>query len=246
MPVQNSIRLLNVRVDDVNTPETLQYIQQAITAKATMQIATVNPEFIMRAQNDAEFKTVLDCTSLNVPDGIGLLWAARLKHQSLRERVAGSDLVPLICRDAAELGWRCYFLGAANGIADEAARLMQARFSKMQIAGAYAGSPDPTQDSDIVQRIANAKADIVFVAYGAPAQDKWLARNLPRIAQFTQNGIVGIGVGGTFDFIVGKRKRAPVWMQRLSLEWLHRLTQDPSRWRRQYWLPFLIRVLLES
>lgn len=225
-----SVVLLGVRVDDVTGDEALSLIEDFIREGIPHQVVTVNPEFVVAAQGDEEFRRILNAADLALPDGIGLIWASRLlsRGRPLRERVAGSDLVPKIAALATERGYRLFLLGAAPGVAKEAAQRLCQWNPGLTIAGTYAGSPAVEEEGEIVALVRAAKPDVLFVAYGAPAQDEWIARNLERL------GVpVCIGVGGAFDFIAGRAKRAPVWMQRLGLEWLHRLCYQPWRWRRQ-------------
>ena len=228
------VSILGVRVDAITYDETMQRIAQWIEQRQPRQIATVNPEFIMAAQRQADFRRVLAEADLCVPDGVGLLWAARVLGQRLPERVTGSDLTPLLAAEAARRGWRLYLLGAAPGVAERTATLLARRNPDLQIAGAFAGSPAEADAPDIVRLVAEAGADVLLVAYGAPAQDLWIARR-------KQAGDlpvpVMIGVGGAFDHLVGVQRRAPAWVQRIHLEWLFRLITQPWRWRRQLALP---------
>ena len=132
------------------------------------QIATPNPEFVMIAQNDAEFHHILQNADLCIPDGIGLVWASRWLGQPIPERVPGSELVYHIAQLAAEHGWRLFLLGAAPGVAKEAATILQAKHPALHIAGTHAGSPDPAEAEAITTMIRASKADILYVAYGAP------------------------------------------------------------------------------
>lgn len=234
-----SISILGVPVHDVTLEETLALIDQFVHDGTSHQVCTVNPEFIMTAQSDAEFKRILQHSSLNLPDGIGVVWAARRLGHPLRERVAGSDLVGVIADRAQRTGWRIFLLGAAEGVAEQAAIILRERYPQANIVGAYAGSPRAEEEADITARVRSSGADVLLVAYGAPGQDKWIDRNIQ------QTGVaVAIGIGGSLDFIVGKQKRAPQWLQRIGLEWLYRLIREPWRWRRQLALPrFVWRVL---
>jgi N-acetylglucosaminyldiphosphoundecaprenol N-acetyl-beta-D-mannosaminyltransferase len=168
------------------------------------------------------------------------LLAARRLGRPLAERVAGSDLVYHLAGLAARLGQRLFLLGAAPGVAAEAAGILQARYPGLIIAGTYAGSPASAENDALVARINGNAADILYVAYGAPRQDIWIARNRMTLSTVR----VAIGVGGALDFITGRAVRAPLWLQRLHLEWLHRLWREPWRWRRMLALPrFIWRVL---
>jgi N-acetylglucosaminyldiphosphoundecaprenol N-acetyl-beta-D-mannosaminyltransferase len=226
-------------VHDVTMAETLALIAQWIDAGGVYQIATVNPEFLMKARRDSDFRATLHRAALCIPDGIGVVWAARMRGKRLRERVAGSDLAPLLAAEAAQHGWRIFYLGAAPGVAEKTAAILVERYPGLNVAGCYAGSPAPAEADAIVAQVRTAQADILLVAYGAPQQDVWLDRNLARTG-----AAVGIGVGGSFDFIAGVARRAPRWIQRLGLEWLYRLAREPWRWRRQLALPHFVWLIL--
>ncbi len=222
-----TVTLLGVRVHAVTMAQTLAWVDAAVAGRIPRQICTANPEFVMAAQRDREFLELLNRADLVIPDGIGLLWAARRQGACIPERVAGSDLIYRLAELAAPHGWRLYFLGAAEGVAQRAAETLQARYPGFVVAGAFAGSPRPEDNAALVARVKAARPDVLMVAYGAPAQDKWIARNLSEI------GVpVSMGVGGSFDFVAGVVPRAPLWLQRLNLEWLYRLCQQPRRFRR--------------
>lgn len=221
------VRILNVPIHAVTNAQALAWIASAVAARTPHQVCTANPEFVMAAQRDAAFMAILNQADLVIPDGVGLLWAARWLGQRLPERVAGSDLVERIPALAAQHGWRLYFLGAAEGVAQRAADILQARYPGWVLAGAYSGSPHPEADEAQVAQICAAQPDVLFVAYGAPQQDKWIRRNLHRVRV-----PVCMGVGGSFDFIAGIVPRAPPWAQRLSLEWAYRLWRQPWRAKR--------------
>jgi N-acetylglucosaminyldiphosphoundecaprenol N-acetyl-beta-D-mannosaminyltransferase len=204
------------------------------------QIATVNPEFIMTAQKDPVFLKILNEADICLADGVGLLMAGRWMGKPLPERVAGSDFVYEVAQLAAENSWRLFLLGAAPGVAEEAAAIFQDKFPGLSIAGTYAGSPDPSENQTIVDLINDSQADILYVAYGAPKQDKWIARNrydLPPVR-------LAVGIGGSLDFVTGRSVRAPRWAQDAGLEWLHRLYKEPWRLKRMMALPrFAIEVI---
>lgn len=222
-------RVLGVRVDDVTPEEALALIGQFIAERRPRQVVTVNPEFVMLARRHAGFAAVLDAADLAVPDGTGIAWACRWAGRPIRALVRGVELVEALAATAARSGWRLFLLGAAEGVAAEAAAVLTRRYAGLQIAGAFAGDPSPAGDSETTAAIrAAGPVDVLLVAYGAPAQDLWIARNAARL------GIpVAIGVGGTFDYLSGRVKRAPRWAVRLGLEWLFRLVRQPWRWRRQ-------------
>ena len=240
MSAPEAIPILNVPVHSVTMAETLALVERYMAEPRLHQIATVNPEFVMAAQTDADFRRVLRAADLCLPDGVGLLYAARRTGRRLPERVPGSELVYRLAERAAAHGWPLFLLGAAPGVAEEASGMLHALYPGLRVVGTYAGSPDPAENEAIVRRVNESGAALLFVAYGAPKQDKWIARNRDALTTVR----VAIGVGGSLDFITGRAVRAPRWMQRLGLEWLHRLIREPWRWRRMMALPrFALRVL---
>jgi len=228
-----AIPILGIPVHAVTMADTLALIEGYMAEPRVHQIATVNPEFVMTAQSDAAFRQVLRAADLCLPDGVGLLYAARRLGRELPERVPGSELIYQLAERAAARGWPLFLLGAAPGVADEAAAILVERYPGLIIAGTYAGSPDPAENEAIVQRVNDSGAAILWVAYGAPKQDKWIARNRAMLTSVR----VAIGVGGSLDFVTGRSVRAPQWAQDAGLEWLHRLYKEPWRWRRMLALP---------
>ncbi len=239
-PTWPSIMILGVRVHRLSWADALHGVELLMADGRQHQIGTVNPEFVMQAQHDPAFLNLLNSLDMAWPDGIGLLWAAKLLRCPIPARVTGSDGVPRMAKLAAQHGWKLFLLGAAPGVAAAAAVQLQKRWSALQIVGSFAGSPAPAEENAIIQRVNAAQPDILFVAYGAPAQDYWIQRNLPRLTSVR----LAMGIGGSLDFIVGKQQRAPAWVQRIGLEWLYRLWREPWRWRRQLALPrFAVAVL---
>jgi N-acetylglucosaminyldiphosphoundecaprenol N-acetyl-beta-D-mannosaminyltransferase len=226
----NSIQLLGVRVDDVTMAEALAQADEFMQEPRLHHVVTVNPEFISAAQNDSAFARVLAASDLNLPDGANLLRAARAQGTPLRERVAGTDFLWYLCGLAALLGWRLFFLGGRDGVGGLAAARLQARYRRLQIVGTFEGSPNPADESEILARINESGADVLVVAYGAPAQDLWIQSHREELPNIR----MAIGVGGAFDFIAKKIRRAPRWMQNLGLEWMFRLSMQPWRARRQW------------
>ena len=235
------IDILGVRVDNITQAEALDRIEGFIGDGRIHQVATVNPEFVVIAQEDHEFRAILAGADLALPDGVGLLLASHILGTPLRERVAGSDLVYPLAQRAAQRGHRVFLLGAAPGIAGMAARRLQDLYPGLIVAGAYAGSAGPEGDEEAVSRIRAVSPQVLLVAYGAPAQDRWIHRNRARLEV-----PVCIGVGGALDFISGKIPRAPVWMRQVGIEWLFRLFQEPWRWRRMLRLPRFVYLVLRK
>lgn len=205
------------------------------------QVCTVNPEFIVDARRNPAFAGVLRRADLRVADGVGVLWAARLLGQALPERVTGSDGIYRIAERAAQQGWRVFLLGAGPGVAAATADILRARYPGLVVAGAYGGSPADAEWPAIRGWLESTQPDLLFVAYGHPKQDFWIDRHRGELPV-----AVALGVGGAFDFVAGVAVRAPVWMRRLGLEWLHRLVREPWRWRRMLKLPVFAALVVRE
>ena len=237
------LTILGTPVHRVRMSDTLTLARQFMNEPHLHQIVTSNPEFVMTAQHDADFRRVLWQADLCIPDGIGLVYASRWLGRPLPERVPGSELVYLLAGLAAEEGWRLFLLGAGPGVAEEAAAVFQSRYPGLCICGTYAGSPARAENEAIVERINGSGAEMLFVAYGAPKQDKWIARNRTNLATVR----LAMGVGGALDFVSGRAQRAPRWAQNMGMEWLYRLYREPWRWRRILALPrFAWKVLVHG
>jgi N-acetylglucosaminyldiphosphoundecaprenol N-acetyl-beta-D-mannosaminyltransferase len=237
------VTILRARVDDVTWDEALARITAFIASGTPHQVMTPNPEFVMRAHTDASFRALLDRVDLAPADGVGLKWAAQLLGDPIRDVVPGSDLTERLAAIGAAQHQRWFLLGAEEGIAEAAGAELMRRYPGLQIVGTWSGAPDPAADDEACQRIEAAKpVDVLLVAYGAPKQDFWIARNQPRLGI-----VVAIGVGGTFNFLAGRSRRPPAIIRRLNLIWLFRLLTEPWRWRRQLALVhFAALVLVEA
>ena len=246
-PPQKSVYILDVRVDRLSQQQALDSIEQIIARRRAsdnqtpcQQVITVNPEFVMAAQRNLDFRIAINQAALVLPDGIGVVWAAHFMGQPVPERITGTDTLPALAQRCAAAGYRLYLLGAALGVAEAAGAHLQQLAPGLEVAGTYAGSPAPDEEDATIERIRAARADVLCVAFGAPAQDLWIWRNLSRLPV-----AVAMGVGGAFDFLSGRQHRAPRIMQRLGLEWLYRLYREPWRWRRMLALPrFAVQVAL--
>ncbi len=236
-----SIQVLGVRVDLLTQASFLALVARWVAERAPRQVVTINPEFVMRARDDPAFAAVLEAADAATPDGVGVIWAGRRQGAHLPERVGGADVVVPLARQCARLGHRLYLLGAAEGVAEQAARRLQRLAPGLQVAGTYAGAPHPAANEETVALVRAAHPDILLVAYGSPAQDFWIARNRERLAV-----PVSIGVGGTFDYLAGVRRRAPAWVRRLWLDWAFRLVTQPWRWRRMLSIPRFIWAVLRN
>jgi len=206
--------LIGVRVDNLMMQEVLQKIRGFLVDGRQHYIVTPNPEFLVRARKDEEFREILNKADLAVPDGIGLIWASKFLGQPLKERVSGTDLITRIMN--SELGIKnnkIFLLGGRNGVAEKIAR------NWPEVVG-YSENQD-----DCLDLINQCQPNILFVALGAPKQEKWIVQNLKSVPSVR----VAIGVGGAFDFLSGRISRAPRFTQKIGLEWLWRFCQQPRR-----------------
>lgn len=212
-------------------------------ATAVTRIAvSFNPELVTRAEGDPAVAEALISADLCYPDGVGAVWAAA--RQGARtgagvtaparppERVPGIDLAQRVLELATDHGLPVFFLGAAEGVAAEAARLQTERLPHLIVAGTHHGYFPPAQDGEVARIVRDSGARILLVAMGAPRQEVFLYRWRNELG-----AAVGLGVGGTFDVWAGRVKRAPAWAQKAKAEWLYRLAKDPRRVRRQLALP---------
>ncbi len=251
------IEIAGVPFDPVTYEQVIEKIKSVMHKDGKAYIVTPNPEMVLEADENAEFKKVLQHSILSIPDGVGILWAShylsspRSKSRTVRffsllsslssiifrpakireklpERVTGTDLFYRIAEESQNHKWRIFLLGAKPGVAIKAVDILLKKYPKAIFAGTYAGSPSFGEEEQIRNLIDSSKPDILFVAYGSPAQELWIARNLPRLNSVK----LAIGVGGAFDFAAGAVKRAPAFMRKIGLEWLWRVMREPSRIKR--------------
>lgn len=243
--VRPSLRILGVRVDDVTLPEAVECVREWVRAGhgSLRHVVTVNPEFIIAARRDAQFRATLEAAELATADGVGVTLAARLLGRPLRERVTGVDLVEALAA-AEDPALRLFLLGAGPGIAEQAAAELTRRFPGCVIVGTWPGSPREEDAPEILERLRAARPAVLLVAFGHPAQDLWIARHRTDLAAC---GImVAMGIGGTLDYLAGAIPRAPALVRRLGFEWLYRLIRQPWRWRRQLALPLFAALVLRE
>ncbi|MCG2686344.1 WecB/TagA/CpsF family glycosyltransferase, partial [Candidatus Parcubacteria bacterium] len=211
------VNILGVGVSSVTFAEAVEAIKGFVGDGQRHYVVTVNPEFVVTAQEDTEFKKILNHASLAVCDGIGVLWASKVLGSPLKQKITGTDLTGALCDAASKKDYKIFLLGAEEGVADTAAEVLRTKFKGLEILGSLSGSPRVEDDAKTVRQINNLiggrRIDVLFVAYGHPKQEKWLARNLPQL-----NVGVGIGVGGAFDYISGRSRRAPRLIRSLGLE----------------------------
>lgn len=262
----NRVDILGVEIDAVTAPELLAEVRECLSRGRRGWIATVNNEIAVRAQDDPSFRETLAAATWRIPDAAGIVWAAdylarrpvrstagaylqalaglfRLAVVPSRVRTAlpgtipGSDFTIELAGLCEEFGYRLFLLGAGPGVAEAAGRALKRQFPRLEIAGTSEGGHGaPAEDAAIRKRIADARAQVVLVAYGAPKQERWMARNVPKLPK----PVMAIGIGGTLDYLAGASsvegggpaKQPPAWVRHRGFEWLWRLATQPSRWRR--------------
>ena len=240
--MNNRLEILGVGVDRVTSAEALEQIASFISHNkqtgATHQIVTANAEIIYQASRNEKMREVINQAQLVTADGSGVVWASKQLGEPLAERVTGIDLVNSICEASAQYGWKLYILGSAPGVADTASKNICAKYPGCNIIGTHHGYFDAEQEQNILAELRELKPDVLFVALGAPKQEYWIADHIKQL------GIpVGMGIGGSMDVLSGNVKRAPKWMQKMSLEWFYRFLIQPTRWKRMMALPkFMLAV----
>lgn len=204
-------------------------------------VVTANPEIVMKTREDPKYKQIVQSADYVVPDGAGILMAAKYMKQPLQERIPGYDLMMDLMDFADKQGLSCYFLGAKEYINEKAVLEVEKRFPNLKIAGHHHGYFD-IDDPVIVEKVVKSKPDIVFVALGLPRQEEWIAAHKSKFSK----GLF-MGIGGSFDVLAGEVKRAPQKWIDLNLEWLYRLIKQPFRFKRIIKVfEFLIKIVLKK
>jgi N-acetylglucosaminyldiphosphoundecaprenol N-acetyl-beta-D-mannosaminyltransferase len=223
------IDFAGIKIDNLSLSEAAARVEELLLSESSHLIVTPNPEIIVASQKDPDLKNIVNQASLRVPDGISMVVVSRILGKPLKERVAGIDLMLKILEKQIKT-LKVFLLGGEPGVAEGAAQKLAERFSTIQIVGAQNGYFQ--NNSEIVSKIKAAKPDILFVGLGAGRQEKWIYRHLAELQTK-----VCMAVGGSFDVISGRKKRAPKWMRTLYVEWLYRLVKEPKRLKRQLALP---------
>ncbi|MGC8862683.1 MAG: WecB/TagA/CpsF family glycosyltransferase [Armatimonadota bacterium] len=236
------VDILGLKVHCIDMARALDAIRDFVASGRPHMVVTADSSMVVLARHDEDFRALVNSADLVTPDSSGILLAAKLLGRPIKERVSGCDLSRQICRAAAEDGFSVYLLGAGPGVAEEAARKLREEFTGLEIAGTHHGYFDRSQESEIAARVRSSGARVLLVGMGIPRQERFIRDHLEEL------GVgVAMGVGGTLDVLSGRVKRAPVWMQRHGLEWLHRLAVNPRKFPKVATLPrFLGMVLLEK
>jgi N-acetylglucosaminyldiphosphoundecaprenol N-acetyl-beta-D-mannosaminyltransferase len=224
---------MNTEIDNLTMNEALDEIDRLILENRNAYVVTPNVDHIVKMEKDQELCKVYRNANLILTDGKPLIWIAKWYGTPIKEKISGSDLFPLLCQMAAEKGYRMYFLGAAEGVAARAAKNLTERYPGLKVVGTYSPPLEFEKDEEEMQKIVNliktAKPHILIVGLGCPKQEKFILHNREEL------GVpMSLGLGASLDFEAGNIKRCPKWMANHGLEWLFRMTQDPTRLVKRY------------
>jgi N-acetylglucosaminyldiphosphoundecaprenol N-acetyl-beta-D-mannosaminyltransferase len=229
-----------VAVDNVTLKEAADRLESFIAERFSRLVVTPNPEMIVCAQTDPELKSILNSADLRVPDGISMIVVSKIMGNPLKERVSGIDLLQEMLKRSARKGYKIFLLGGAQGVGEEARQKIELAFPDINIVGVENGYFG--EDSKVIAKIKACRPDLLFVGLGAGRQEKWINHHRGELKV-----PVSVVIGGSLDVISGRKRRAPVWIQKLYIEWLYRLITEPERWKRQLALPkFLWLVFTRS
>ena len=224
---------LNTHIDNLTMDEAVHRIDKLIRINNHSYVVTPNMDHIVLLEKDRLFKKVYQNASLVLTDGKPLIWISRLNGNPIKEKVSGSDLFPKLCNLAAKKKYGVFILGAAEGVADKAAKKLERKHHGLIVSGTYSPplgfEKDECEIQKIVDMINNSGASILAVALGSPKGEKFIYAIRNRI-----NVALSISIGATIDFEAGNVKRAPKWMSNAGLEWLYRISQDPKRLAKRY------------
>lgn len=240
MQIKKPVKILGVPVHPLTMNESVTVLEEKLQKKEQAFVVTANAEIIMMCQQDKEYNNIVsEQADLVLPDGAGAVWAGRYLGNEVPERVAGFDLYNQLLKLSADKSYKAYFFGGAPGVAEAAKNKAEELYPGVQIVGCRNGYFNETEEEAIIKEINDAAPDMLFVALGAPKQEKWLVKYRNQLKPR-----VLMGIGGSFDVLAGKMERAPKWMQEASLEWAFRLYKQPSRFMRMLALPkFVLKVI---
>lgn len=232
--------ILNIKFDVVNQDEALEKLIAFLNeAPPPKEVYTPNPEIVMSAQKDKKLSEILNNADLVLADGIGIIIASGLKGLRLKHRVTGVDTMDKLLQYCGENKKSFFIFGGRPGIAEIACKNIEVKYRGIKVTGYHHGYFDKEDETEIIDKINNAKPDVLFVCLGAPKQEKWINKNKDKL-----NCKLAMGVGGSVDVYAGAAKRAPEIFQKLGLEWFYRFLKEPRRLKRMLVLPkFLVRSI---
>lgn len=229
MNLSKTINLFNIKINNVSMIETLGIIKKSIVNKKQTYLVVVNASTVVDLQTNSELRESINNSDIITADGQSVVWASQILKKTLKEKVTGFGLMQNIVEMANKNKYKIFFLGATNEVLNKLIKVYVAKYSSAIIAGSHNGYFNKEEESRVVQEIVDSDANILFVAISSPKKENFLSQNKEALKKVS----FIMGVGGCFDIIAGKTKRAPVWMQNSGLEWLYRLIQEPKRmWRR--------------
>jgi len=233
------VDFMGVKVHDVDRQQLLQHVLFMSKEKQQRLVTYVNADCMLIARKNLDYRRILNLTDLVYPDGIGVVWGARLWGYSMAGRSTAADFMPLFCRSFAEHGLRLFFLGAKPGVAEEAAQRLVAEIPDLKVVGTHHGYFGKEQQPEIIAQINKSEADILLVGFGAPLQEFWIHKHKDMLAP----GLLW-GVGGLFDFLSGRTPRGPRLLVDHGFEWLCRLAAEPGRLWQRYLVGNLMFIVL--
>lgn len=227
--------LLNTFVNNVDMPETIKAIEQMITSGKKSYVVAINVDVVMKIEEDPYLKKIVDTADMVLVDGKPLIWISKLHKREVKAKISGSDLVPLLCKTAADKGYTMFIIGGKDGIAEQAKLRLEKQLPGIKIVGTYAPpmgfEKDETELDKINRMISEVHPDLLIACFGCPKQEKWIYENIEKY-----DAKVSICAGATVDFLAGNVKRAPKWMSDHGLEWFYRFLQEPKRMFKRYFV----------
>ena len=227
--------LLNTYVNNVNMDEAIQAIEDMIASEKKSYIVAINVDVVMKIENDSYLKEITDRADMVLVDGKPLEWIAKWHKRPIKAKISGSDLVPILCKRAAEKGYSIFIVGGKEGIAEKAKQNLEKDYLGIKIVGTYAPpfgfEKDEKELDKINSMISDAHPDILIACFGCPKQEKWIYENYKKY-----DAKISVCAGATVDFLAGNINRAPKWMSEHGLEWFYRFTQEPKRMFKRYFV----------
>lgn len=227
--------LLNTYINNVTMSETVAAIEQMIGTDKKSYVVAINVDVVMKIEEDAYLKKIVDNADMVLVDGKPLVWISKMYGKLLKEKISGSDLVPLLCEVAAEKGYKIFIIGGKDGIAERAKQKLEAKHPNIRIVGTYAPpfgfEKNEKELNKINQMISEVQPDLLIACFGCPKQEKWIYENIEKY-----DAKVSVCAGATVDFLAGNVKRAPRWMSEHGLEWFYRFLQEPKRMFKRYFI----------
>jgi N-acetylglucosaminyldiphosphoundecaprenol N-acetyl-beta-D-mannosaminyltransferase len=234
-------KILSVKICSSKKEEILRSLDKRIKKGIPTVIFTPNTKMLLQANASPAFLKILNSSSLNIPDGSGILIASRMLGGNIKQRITGIDFAASLLALAEKRGYRVFLLGSERGVAKKAKKNLKISFPKLKICGAHHGyfKKSGKENEKLLKKIRSAHPDILFVCLGSPTQEKWITKNARQISSLK----LSIGLGGSLDVWAGKVSRAPKLIQIAGLEWLWRTIKEPKRARIFFDIPvFLFKV----